>query len=1046
LNLNNDDDWDLFFDVNCDVFDQISGERSVAHFKKFLSRLFENRKAKISDLSLVAKAEKSFLLQRSEKSLSDMSDDSDSFESTRDILKSVTEHFIHKPSAIAAIKGEHKLLFSELEIESNKLAIAIKELALSSSIVAIYMPRSIELLIAIVAVLKAGCAYVPLDSKWPKKRVKRLCSLANVDCVITSQDAVSNFKKFECPRINVRFHETLKIEIDGSLQKQDFLVGEELILPEVSEDKVAYIIYTSGSTGEPKGVLVSRKNLNSYVSWAAKKYVTGNQRGDFALHSSIGFDLTVTSIFVPLLLGATMHIYPESDENGDFSVIDACEDDAAEIIKLTPAHLSLLIEMNKPSKRIKTFIVGGENFPRDLAIKAKLLFGEDIRIFNEYGPTEAVVGCMWHEFDAKADLDVSVPIGSSRSGMAIYLLDEACNPVPDGVLGEIYIGGNLLANGYLYDDELTSKKFLNTPWYPERKLYKSGDLARFEPNGNLIYLGRKDDQVKIRGARVELEEIRSTVMLHQEVTTCHVSAVKDMVKQELEELKNCKICGIGSDYPGIEIDSSGRCHICKDFDQFRDRTLNYFKNLTEFEHLISRIAKKRSGDYDCLFLLSGGKDSTYALYSVARMGFSIFAMTLDNGYISEEAKVNVRRTVADLEIDHEFVSVERMNEIFADSLQRHSSVCYGCFKTIYTLATNIAHQKGIPAIVTGLSRGQLFETRLNKGTLDNGSIDIEKIDKDVLENRKIYHRIKDKVTEVLNMDLFENDEIFDQVQFVDFYRYCDVSMEEMYKFLEQQAPWVRPKDTGRSTNCLINDAGIYVHKKKMGYHNYALPYSWDVRLGHKQRDSALEELNDRIDVSRVKEILKEIDYQEPEVDLPADQPRIVAYFSAKRAIESKELREFVGDCISDQAVPSYFVQLDTIPLTVNGKVDTTKLPDPRFQRPNLKEVLVPPDSKTEMWLTEIWQRTLRIEKIGVHDNFFELGGDSIIAIQIVANANKEGLELTPNQIFQYPTVSSLSSNLKQSIDGNRPRKGMLSSPAFSLLDKEDMDEISTLFD
>ena len=222
------------------------------------------------------------------------------------------------------------------------------------------------------------------------------------------------------------------------------------------------------------------------------------------------------------------------------------------------------------------------------------------------------------------------------------------------------------------------------------------------------------------------------------------------------------------------------------------------------------------------------------------MGLKVLAFTLDNGYISEQAKGNVNRIVKKLGVDHVYGQTEHMNEIFIDSLNRHQNVCNGCFKTIYTLSTKIAMEKEIPFIVTGLSRGQFFETRLTEELFWDEELDVKKIDDAILEVRKLYHREKDAVKDLLDVTMFEDDAIFDKVQFVDFYRYSDVSLEDMLTYLDEKVGWIRPTDTGRSTNCLINQLGIYVHKKEKGYSNYSFPYSWDVRLGHKTRDESLE--------------------------------------------------------------------------------------------------------------------------------------------------------------------------------------------------------------
>jgi aryl carrier-like protein len=396
------------------------------------------------------------------------------------------------------------------------------------------------------------------------------------------------------------------------------------------------------------------------------------------------------------------------------------------------------------------------------------------------------------------------------------------------------------------------------------------------------------------------------------------------------------------------------------------------------------------------------------LYQVAGIARRVLAATLDNGFISDGAKANIGRVVGALGVDHRYLQTPAMNEIFVDSLQRHSNVCQGCFKTLYTLAVETALEEGIPLIVTGLSRGQFFETRLTPVQFRENGFDVEAIDRTVLEARKAYHRIDDAVSRLLNVGMFKDDKLFEQLQFVDYYRYSDVSLDEMYAFLAEHAPWIRPGDTGRSTNCLINDAGIYVHKQKEGFHNYALPYSWDVRLGHKQRDAALEELNDRIDIEKVYSILEEIGYRDEGYPGESNDIFLTAFFTANEKYKSADLRAFLAERMPAAMIPSSFVQLESIPLTANGKVDYDGLPDPRPGHPVVEEIYRAPGDGIEAQLAELWRAVLRVKRVGVNDNFFDLGGDSIAAIQIVAMANDAGLELTTQELFQHQTVADLA--------------------------------------
>jgi acyl carrier protein len=349
-----------------------------------------------------------------------------------------------------------------------------------------------------------------------------------------------------------------------------------------------------------------------------------------------------------------------------------------------------------------------------------------------------------------------------------------------------------------------------------------------------------------------------------------------------------------------------------------------------------------------------------------------------------------------------------MNAIFKDSLLRHSNVCHGCYKTIYTLSMNLARQKGLRYIVTGLSRGQLFETRLD-GLFRSRIFGVNEMDQAITEARKIYHRVDDAVARLLDVDIFQDDRIFQEIQFVDYFRYSDVELHELYDFLGTKVPWIQPEDTGRSTNCLINEAGIFVHKAEQGYHNYALPYSWDVRLGHKTREEALHELNDEMRLPMVQQMLDEVGYQVRFRYQDRSENRLAVYFTAEKPLSVAQLRHYLSQRLPDFMMPSYFVQLAALPLTVNGKVDRRALPHPDEKRPLLDTAITPPQTPIEAKLVGIWAQTLNMRHIGIHNDFFELGGASVAAVQVMAKiASTFNIKLPLQTIFGAPTVAQLA--------------------------------------
>ena len=491
----------------------------------------------------------------------------------------------------------------------------------------------------------------------------------------------------------------------------------------------------------------------------------------------------------------------------------------------------------------------------------------------------------------------------------------------------------------------------------------------------------------------------------------------EVVRQEPSEtieLRFCLACGLPSNYPGGSFDAEGVCELCRFYDRHRAKIEQYFKTPADLEKIIEQIKASRTGRYDCMLLLSGGKDSTYVLGQLVDMGLTPLVFSFDNGYLSDSAKANIRRVTERLGVDLVWGETPHIKAIFADSLKRHSNVCNGCFKTIYTLSLKEARRHGLEYIFTGLSRGQLFETRL--GHLFNQHLfAVEDMDSAILEARKLYHRLDDAVSQLLDVEIFKNDTIFDEIRFVDFYRYTQVTLEKMIDYLHRRLGWVRPKDTGRSTNCLINEAGIYVHRQERGYHNYALPYSWDVRLGHKTRAEALAELDDELNLTNIKRILAEVGYESP-AKVATTENRLAAYYVSPRPLTVSTLRSSLANRLPDYMLPTYFVHLEQIPLTPNGKVDRRALPGPDKDRPALGSDFVAPTGPLETRLAEIWAQTLGLKQVGSHDNFFDLGGASIPAVQVLAQvAQTFQVELPLRSLFEAPTVATLSERIEAAL-------------------------------
>jgi amino acid adenylation domain-containing protein len=362
---------------------------------------------------------------------------------------------------------------------------------------------SLDMLIGILGILKSGGAYLPLNPGYPRERIRFMLEDSSVRWLITRKafvEAASDQYKYEI----------IDPEVPGLFKGE----GENLTIVNHPGD-LAYVIYTSGSTGKPKGVMIQQQSLVNYVCWGKKQYIDGDHY-IFPLYTTLSFDLTVTSVFLPLLSGNRIMIY-QGEENL-LPIREIAGDGFVDIVKLTPSHLRIFPgNMNERSHSIKTFIVGGEQLESGLARDIHRRFHGNLRVYNEYGPTEATVGCMIYKYDYESDQVGPVPIGIPIDNARIYILDEYLHPVPFNVIGGIYIGGDTLARGYLDRPELTAERFLKNPFVPGESIYKTGDLARRLPNGNIEFLGRMDEQVKIRGFRIEPGEIENRLLTHEHI-------------------------------------------------------------------------------------------------------------------------------------------------------------------------------------------------------------------------------------------------------------------------------------------------------------------------------------------------------------------------------------------------------------------------------------------------------------------------------------------------------------------------------------------------
>lgn len=400
-----------------------------------------------------------------------------------------------------AVHDEHGILtYLELDQRANQVAHLLKEKGIApDSVVGICMERCTAMVVAILGVLKAGGAYLPLESSYPQERLGYMLNDSSAPVIITQTKLRDRFAA--CTRELVLIDRWE--EICG--------YSPTPAVSEVAARNLAYVIYTSGSTGRPKGVMVEHYGAVNYVRWAIESYGAREDAGA-PVHSPLAFDLTVTGLWAILAAGKTVHMIPENEGIEGLSKALSGET-IYSLVKLTPAHLESLGELADVHQGCATrcFVVGGEALKQQTA-SLWLKRAPGLRIVNEYGPTETVVGCC--TYDAKVENERNeVPIGREIANLRMYVLNENLEEAGLWEAGEIYIAGHGVARGYLGRPDLTAERFLPEPGteFQGQRMYRTGDLGRRRLDGNLEYIGRCDEQIKIRGYRVELGEIEAVL-------------------------------------------------------------------------------------------------------------------------------------------------------------------------------------------------------------------------------------------------------------------------------------------------------------------------------------------------------------------------------------------------------------------------------------------------------------------------------------------------------------------------------------------------------
>jgi amino acid adenylation domain-containing protein/non-ribosomal peptide synthase protein (TIGR01720 family) len=500
----------LHLGYKTDRFDAATVRRMLRHLETLLEGIIAGPRRRVSELSLLTAAERDRLIREWNETRVDF---------PRLCLQELFERqAAATPDAVALIFEGERLSYHELNAQANRLAHHLRGLGVGREArVGICLERGADMIVALLGTLKAGAAYLPLDPEYPKERLAFMLADVQVAAVLTTERLLENLPE----------HGARVVRLDA---EREGVSRQSVENPRglVSEEDLAYIIYTSGSTGRPKGVMVSHRSACNHMRWLAREFPLGESDRTL-LKYSFSFDAAAVEIFHPLITGAGLVVASPSGQYDVDYLVGLMREQRVTAIDVVPTMLKALLDDGqiKECRSLRRVASGGEVLSAGLKERVYDLLGE-VDLVNMYGPTEATITATFYRCGPGED-GPTVPIGRPVSNTRVYILDENLEPVPVGVAGEIHVGGDGLAWGYLNQPALTATAFIPDPFSAEAgaRLYKTGDVGRYSADGNIEYLGRADGQVKVRGFRIELGEIEARLKKHAAVGEAVVVARED---------------------------------------------------------------------------------------------------------------------------------------------------------------------------------------------------------------------------------------------------------------------------------------------------------------------------------------------------------------------------------------------------------------------------------------------------------------------------------------------------------------------------------------
>ncbi len=949
-----------------DLFDAATIKRMIGHFQVLLEGIVADPEQRIGTLPLLTEAERHQLLVEWNDTLTDFPQD----KCLHQLLEQQVES---RPDAIAAIFVDEQLTYGELNRRANQLAHHLRALGVGPDVtVGLCVERSLEMVVGILGILKAGGAYLPLDPTYPQERLSFMLEDAEASVLLTQQRLVEALPEH-----------TAKVVCLDADWKTVARESKENLIVEVTSDNLAYVIYTSGSTGRPKGIAIKHRGVVNNLLDLNRSFAVGHEDRVLAL-SSLSFDMCVYEVLGTLAAGAVIVIPEAIAERDPAHWTELMIQHRVTVWNSAPPLLEMLVEYvsDRPEMRprhLRLALLGGDWVAVSLPDRLRALV-PGMQVIVMGGATEASIHSIIYPVE-KSDPDwKSIPYGRPMANQRAYVLDAHLQLVAVGVPGELHLGGVGLARGYFNRPDLTAEKFIPNPFSqePMDRLYKTGDLARYQPDGNIELLGRMDFQVKIRGHRIELGEIEALLKQHPGVQEAAVVAreygpgdkrlVAYLVPDQqhaftVRQLLRFESEGLLTDRPRYELPNG----MVITYLNKNETDFGYKEIFEEQDYLRHGITLDEGA---CIFDV-GANIGLFTLFVSQICKDAVIYAFEPIPPVFEILRINAALYGLNVKLFEYGLSSETKSDTF--TYYPHVSIISGRF------ADFTDEREVVKSFLLSQQQADTSERALS-------SKEIDELLAERLRSEQVTCQLR-TISEVIR----ENN-----VERIDLLK-IDVEKSELDVLVGiRQEDWPKIKQVVVEVN--NTDGRLERITALLKRHGYELT----VRQHALLKDTGLYDI---YSVRPIRGLSSETGGKPVFNSRPIWHSPNLLINDARRCLKEK---------LPEYMVPAAFVLLDALPLSPNGKVDRRALPSPDQSRPELEEAFVAPRNPVEEVVAGVWAEVLGVEKVGVDDNFFELGGHSLLATQVVSRLQEAfQVELTLRTLFESPTIAGLAESVEQ---------------------------------